>query len=310
MNLNKWRYFNNVFWGINVLMVVFVVHFLLWNNEPEGYFEIFNAEGFLPQFFVNAVALLLLVMLLDQLIQREFRIGDAPVTSARKFIFYLVKVLLLPLALAIPFAYGYFWWFGGDLEWKHYVQRVLPILFLFVVFVNLVLFVRYLLLRLALLQQQRRPIWNVNIYTQMGVRIVTAQTPASSEQSNGEPQASCQISPRIQLYYKKKRLDVDREEIVSAYFADHSVRVVLRDRRICRHELSLKNFIALFEGDPHFFATGRWIVNGHFIEKLEDTYSRKKIVRLQPPYEERFELPKERVSEFRRWFDDFRRNSE
>ena len=70
-----------------------------------------------------------------------------------------------------------------------------------------------------------------------------------------------------------------------------------------RYAKSLTDLKDLIGDDPRFFATGRWIVNSAYVEDLEDSYSRKKFIVLKFPFPDKLSLPKEKVSEFRQWFD-------
>src|SRR5690606_31085102 len=70
--------------------------------------------------------------------------------------------------------------------------------------------------------------------------------------------------------------------------------------RYAKSLTDLKDFIG---SDPRFFSTGRWIVNQNYIEELEDSFSRKKFIVLRFPFQAKLSLPKEKVSEFRQWFD-------
>src|SRR5690606_42015161 len=57
--------------------------------------------------------------------------------------------LVLPMLIAMPFAYLYFQCFGVSLATRSYIQRVLPVFFMLVLLLNLIVLVRYALLRIA-----------------------------------------------------------------------------------------------------------------------------------------------------------------
>lgn len=308
MKLNNWKLFNLVFWTVNILLVLLVAHFILWNGEPEGYFEIFLAEGFVAQYLVNVGGLFLLIFLMDRISYQS------PVTERhthvpwQKLGRYFTKAFLLPLFLAFPFSYFYFVGFGGHWQWQVYLQRVVPILLLFVLFVNLVLLLRYLLLLLSVVQERVQVRWKVYRYTQISVEVIQGKESSAAGRTDlpmvPDSEDKNVAERSIKVYHHRNEEEVPLEKIVCACIEDRSVRVYLQDKKVCRYPESLSRLTESLHGDPRFFATGSWIINGHYVHEVRDTLTRKKYVYLRFPFEMHFSLPKERVSEFRQWLQE------
>lgn len=293
LEINSWKRFNGIFWSLNAVVILLSAHLLLWHGEPEGFFEIFQVEGYMAQYLVHVGAFSVLIMVVDRLHLIELRRHHVAGSRRRAGWFYFVKVFVVPALLALPFAYGYFWWFGAPLDLAIYLQRVFPFFLFFLLLANAVLFLRYLLRRLVLLQQAKRPV-HVRMVTNISLTVPDPKR--TPELANSEDRI-------LEIFYKRKRIEVPLGQIVCAYAEKGSIKVNLRDGKTGRYPYSLVKLKAFVGDDDRFFSTGTWIVNGQDIEAIKDTYSRLKHIHLKVPFEDVLSLPKEKVSEFRQWYE-------
>ena len=145
----NWRTFYMIFWAVQVLIICIGAHLILWHGEPEGFFEIFSVANYVPQYLIHVAAFFILALVLDWFHQREFVKGGNVWLLPRQYVMYGLKTLGLPLLIAFPFAYLYFKWFGVSFDTTTYIQRVFPFFFMLVLLLNLIVLVRYALLRIA-----------------------------------------------------------------------------------------------------------------------------------------------------------------
>lgn len=292
--LHNWKRFNIVFWSLQGLLILFLSHFLLWHGEPEGYFEIFSVPGFVKQFIIHVMVLLMLAILIDRLHTREFLISEKPLRTPSRYRYYSLKFLLLPVILAIGFAYFCFKWFGGNWNIVTYIERIFPVFLLILVFINMIALTRHLMMKLVRKQSFHRH------YT----KLLTEDICRKLEAIDLEKEWRRKSVQKIPVFYKRTLIHIDAEDIVYARIENHSVKIYLPDGKKARYDGSLSRLIELIDADSRFYATGNWVINGHYVDKVENTYSRAKLIHLRIPFKERFSLSKERVSEFMRWLEE------
>jgi|GEM_PF-3125157 len=284
-----------MFWGVQTIIILLCAHLILWHGEPEGFWEIFAVKGFLGQYAIHVAAFFVLAGVLEFLHHLEFRKGGRQWLIPRHYAFYAIKTILLPICLALLFGYFYFQGFGVAFDGLRYIQRVLPFYLVVLLLLNLIVFIRRLLIRMA---------WS--LVNKTGQEAMLTGYGTGAEASRLTMMDGAYDEKTIELYVNRDRMNVPITDLVYSCIENRSIRVYLRNGKVGRYHGTLTRLKDDVGDDPRIFATGQWIVNGLDVDKIEDTFSRKKLIKLDFPFEATLPLPKEKVSEFRHWLEAVR----
>lgn len=273
MNLNPqdWKFFNYVFTALQAVLVLFGAHFVLSVQEPEGFFEIFTVKGFVSQFIFHVVLLALVVLLLNWITAREMKRFYS--TRWRRVVVYFLKTVLIPIVLAIPFAYLYLTFFGKGFDLYTYINDLWPFLLFFFLFVNVLLLMRYLLKSLLSQKEEKT--------------VPDDETPVL-----------------LELYNNGTKSIVERGEVALCAREDRTVWVYLKDGSAFTSRESIVRLKDKLAADADFFATGSWIVAHDVIKEIDEGPSvRSKKLILKFPYSGILIVPKDTVSRFMQWWE-------
>jgi len=287
------KIFYVMFWGVQAILILLGAHLILWHGEPEGFWDIFTLKGFLRQYVIHVVAFFVLAGVLELLHHWEFRKGEKEWLIPRHYAFYAMKTILLPICLAVPFGYFYFHSFGLTFDGWKYAQRVLPFYVIIVFLLNLIVFIRKLLIRM---------VWYL---TNKAGQVEPVGGNVEEKEAGISKGGSGEIMT-LELFFARDRMDIAISELVYGCIDNRSTMVYLRNGKVGRFHGTLTKLKEHIGDDPDFFVTGQWVVHGRYVDKIEDTFSRKKLIKLEFPFEARLSLPKEKVSEFKRWLQSVR----
>lgn len=290
------RTFYVIYWMFQSLIIFIGAHLILWHGEPEGFLEIFSVADYLPQYFIHVMVFFVLAIVLDHFHKQEYVKGVSSWLLPRRYVMYGVKTLVLPMLIAMPFAYLYFKFFGVSLDTRSYIQRVLPVFFMLVLLLNLIVLVRYALLRIAWMLANQQAAQQ-KLAADVRRQDLTWKTDMAALQGTDTRDREIEYSRDWVKY------SAPLGRIAYCCVEHRSTMVYLDNGTYGRYAKSLTDLKDFIGSDPRFFSTGRWIVNRTYIEELEDSFSRKKFIVLRFPFQAKLSLPKEKVSEFRQWFD-------
>ena len=311
LRMGNWRNFNAVFFSMQMLIVLVMSHFMLWHGEPEGYLEIFKQRAFVEQFVVHVIIFTALCFFMRRIYRSAFQMGDRPLNMSRRMTMLVLKAWIFPLLVSVLFGYFYFSYFGHPWSLTDYMQRIFPLAVMLVIMVNLMYLLRYMMILFVTMLAQPSRVSMLGLGLQDQGRDaedgVSHALLIDAVESTTDPVAVDQegvlVEEKLQLSYSRRLYTADRDELVYACLEDHSVRVYLSDQKRCRYSGSLRQLIDWLGQDARFYATGTWVISRKYIDRIERTHSRTRLVYLKFPFQTNFSLSKEKVSEFLEWWE-------
>jgi len=285
-------------------LALLTAHILLWYGEPEGFFEIIAEDGFVAQFIVNALALLVLFWITNVMLHHgrprisQFR------TDKKLWAMFLLKGLLIPVMLAILFGAAYYTFLDVAFSLTNYTKVVLPIV-VAALFVVLGLECCFLALQgINVLLRALRISKSIKINIQRtGHRINLPEGDIVMDEKG--IQASRPASAKIVKAYRNKR---EYNMVLQDFPLFDMVRGRVKGYDTEGNDYNfefkaLSQVKALLCDDSLFFMTGSWIIRYDLIDRVENGEKRTLVIHLKKPPNSHLRLNKSRIKEFLDWYE-------